>query len=290
MQPRLTTSNLVRVNRRRPPMSRQRPAVACQRFILLCIALFGGCATPSERFLDDAERRGFTAQVAQSERHHLVVLRHGRPTAGEPLHIYLDGDGTPMLSRHQIANDPSSRSRLILDLMERDPAPSVLVGRPCYYQGNKGCDPVLWTDQRYSEGIVAGLAQVIVAESDTAPESPLTLIGYSGGGTLAMLLAPRLRRVERVVTVAANLDVTAWTAHHGYSALVGSLNPADAPPLPSHIRQLHLFGENDKNVPAALMRHVAERSSNSAIRIVPGYNHACCWAKTWPAPIAERTN
>ena len=105
-----------------------------------------------------------------------------------------------------------------------------------------------------------------------------------------MLLAPRLQRVERVVTVAANLDVNAWAAHHGYSALSGSLNPADAPPLPGHIRQLHLFGEKDKNVPAALMRQVAERSGNSEIRIVPGYNHACCWAETWPAPLIERTD
>ena len=258
--------------------------------VLLGGALLSGCATPAQRFLDDADRRGFTTHVAQSEQHHLVVLRRRPPSAGEPIHIYLDGDGMPMLSKRRIARDPSSRSRLILDLLELDPAPSVLVGRPCYYQGNSGCDPVLWTDQRYSEEIVAGLAQVIAAESDAAPASPLTLIGYSGGGALAMLLAPRLHRVERVVTVAANLDVTAWAEHHGYSALAGSLNPANAPPLPAHIRQLHLFGEKDENVPAALMRAVAERGSNSEIRIVPGYNHACCWADTWPAPLAEQTD
>ena len=137
--------------------------------ILLGGALLSGCATPAKRFLDDADRRGFTTHLAQSKQHHLVVLRRRLPSVGEPLHIYLDGDGTPILSKRRIASDPSSRSRLILDLIELDPAPSVLVGRPCYYQGNSGCDPVLWTDQRYSGEIVAGLAQAIAAESDAAP-------------------------------------------------------------------------------------------------------------------------
>ena len=37
--------------------------------------------------------------------------------------------------------------------------------------------------------------------------SELVLIGYSGGGALAMLLAERIR-VRAVITVAANLDIS----------------------------------------------------------------------------------
>ena len=57
----------------------------------------------------------------------------------------------------------------------------------------------------------------------------LVWLGYSGGGTLAMLLAPRFDQTTDVVTVAANLDIDAWTDRHGYSRLSGSLNPARQP-------------------------------------------------------------
>lgn len=170
--------------------------------------------------------------------------------------------------------------------MAQDRAQSVLVGRPCYYVEDNDCDPRLWTSERYGERVVAAMADAIEAELARSPGSRVVLIGYSGGGALAMLLAPRLREVERVVTIAGNLDVGAWARHHGYAPLEGSLDPASQPLLPPRIAQAHLFGADDDNVPAALMRHVAERQAAASIRVMPDFDHACCWARDWPALVS----
>lgn len=247
------------------------------------LALFGlGCASPGERFLADAAGRGFVRGTFAAPHHELVVLRHGSAHAGEPLHIYLDGDGSPWISPRRIAQDPTSRERLVLALMQRDPAAAVLIGRPCYYGAEGACDASMWTSRRYSEAVVAAMAAAIDAEIAAGDPGPVTLIGYSGGGALAMLIAPRIDRVERVVTLAANLDVGAWTAHHGHSPLARSLDPALAPALPARIAQRHLFGADDENVPAERMRHVAERQASAEVVVVEGFDHACCWAAAWP--------
>ena len=74
------------------------------------------------------------------------------------LHVYLDGDGTPMLGSYPAA-DPTPRDPLVLDLMALDSTPSIYVGRPCYH-GLSGapCSPSLWTSGRYSEPVVASMA------------------------------------------------------------------------------------------------------------------------------------
>jgi pimeloyl-ACP methyl ester carboxylesterase len=115
----------------------------------------------------------------------------------------------------------------------------------------------------------------------------IALIGYSGGGVLAMLIAPRVEQVRRVVTVAANLDIDAWADHHGYSRLSGSLNPATAPPLPITIRQLHLAGGRDLRVPPYLSRPVAARQPGAEYLLLADFDHTCCWERAWPSILAS---
>jgi len=249
---------------------------------LLALVALAGCATPGERFLDEAGRRGFAREVHWVDGLPLVVLRHGTARNGAPLHVYLDGDGTPFVSRRRVASDPSARERLVLALMASDPAPSLLVGRPCYYLDAPACTSGLWTNARYGETVVAALAATIEAATVATPDAPLRLVGYSGGGTLAMLLAPRLPRVDAVVTVAANLDVAAWARHHDYTPLDASLDPALAAPLPAHIHQHHFVGGRDENVPPALVRRVTARQPRASVALIADYGHDCCWAQAWP--------
>ena len=141
------------------------------------------------------------------------------------------------------------RDRLILDLIDADPASSILIGRPCYYGIKAGCEPSNWTTARYSSEVVAHLSEAVNQIVQRFPKSEIVIIGYSGGGTLAMLAAPNIARVDTLVSVAANLDTEAWVDHHGYAPLVGSLNPADQPPLSPAIQQFHFFGENRRQRP-----------------------------------------
>jgi len=261
-------------------------AIRSRAIAMLCIVVAGssaGCLSPTARFNHDAEKQGLERRSQGS----LVLYQKGQLVDGEPIHIYLDGDGTPSPGRGRVSLDPTSRERLILRLIAVDPSASVLVGRPCYYGGEGECDPALWTGARYSQAVVDQLAGTINAVIADVPGSAVVLIGYSGGGTLAMLAAPLLTRLDTVVTIAANLDTEAWIEHHGYSPLSGSLNPATSAPLPARIRQVHLFGEMDENVPAQLARRTIERQSGAVVEIIPGFGHRCCWPDIWASKIAD---
>jgi pimeloyl-ACP methyl ester carboxylesterase len=110
----------------------------------------------------------------------------------------------------------------------------------------------------------------------------VVLVGYSGGGTLAWLMASAVPQAVQVVTLAANLDTDRWTSLHGYSPLAGSLNPALQPPLPPGIAQLHYAGGRDDNVPPAIAASFARRHPQARVVVIEEFDHRCCWIDRWP--------
>lgn len=218
----------------------------------------------------------------------LQSRRTAHPGAGQPtrLTIYLDGDGRPFVSPTRVARDPTGQDALTLRLAAADPAPAIYLGRPCYHGMTLHCDPRLWTTARYGETVVSALTSAI--ETLVADVSPLetVLIGYSGGGTLAVLIAERLKAIDAVVTIAANLDLAAWSTLHGYSPLSDSLDPAR---LAGHwaTPQLHYSGTDDDNVPPALQAAFAARTTAAEFRTVAGFGHRCCWAESWAERLLE---
>ena len=221
---------------------------------------------------------------------HVVYLRKS-PSAGGPLHVYIEGDGNPYLSRGIVAADPTPRRPVMLQLMALDARTAAYVGRPCYFglAAEPPCTTLDWTLNRFSADAVDSMARVIERLLESGGHGSIELFGHSGGGTMAVLLARRLPRTTRVVTLAGNLDVTAWTELHGYSPLLGSLNPTDEGPLPERVDQLHLAGEDDRNVPPWLIADAALRLGASGIRVLPDTGHASCWAEEWPDVIAGHT-
>lgn len=212
--------------------------------------------------------------------HHTVV----QPAAGrEELHVYIEGDGTPFIRGTRIAGDPTPKKPVALRLMKRDRAFSVYVGRPCYWglANSPNCEPSLWTNRRYSQEVVDSMRRVIREQLDAHGAKRLVLIGHSGGGTLAILLAPHFDETTAVITIAANLDIDAWADLHGYTRLEGSLNPAKMPPLPAHIQQLHLAGGRDRNVPPALIPNAI---------VYPRFTHSCCWEREWVGILRKLQN
>lgn len=256
--------------------------------LALVLVLVAGCAEPAARFSDRAAALGFRTSLVEGDGFHHVAFRRGEPASGaaRALHVYLDGDGTPWEAGRPAA-DPTPRDPLVLRLMAMDAAPSVYLGRPCYHglAANPPCAPALWTDARYSEAVVASLAAAARRLLSQEGRSAIVWLGYSGGGTLAVLLAGRMRETVGVVTVAANLDVEGWTRLHGRSPLAASLNPARRPPLPRGIYQRHYAGGRDGVVPPAIV--AAGGVPPGSLRVVPGYDHVCCWIELWPDALAE---
>jgi hypothetical protein len=251
-------------------------------FWLLVVAQISGCASPSQRIDDRAADLGYQRVVVRGDGFsHVAYIKNGRVTPNSALHVYLEGDGTPWVRKRVAAADPTPRTPLMLELMLLDPAPSLYLGRPCYHGLNKAkaCTPDMWTDKRYSEAVVASMSAAL--DRLSVDYQALVLLGHSGGGALAMLLAERQPKTEIVITVAANLDTERWAALHKQQPLTGSLNPATRPPLPPRIRQMHFAGGRDDNVPPTLVRDAIAQQQGATFRVFPKQDHSCCWRDVW---------
>jgi len=118
----------------------------------------------------------------------------------------------------------------------------------------------------------------------------VVLIGYSGGGTLAWLMAAHVPEASRVLTIAANLDTDEWAKIHGYSVLDGSLNPVWLPELSPTIAQLHYVGDLDQNVPPSIVRSFARRHHEAHVIEIADFDHRCCWIERWPQLLDPATS
>ncbi|MEE9319823.1 MAG: alpha/beta hydrolase [Granulosicoccus sp.] len=259
--------------------------MSCRSTLLLVAAmLLSACETPTGRLHAQALAQGFerSGVVAEGFRHTVFTSETSLPAG--VLHVYLEGDGTPWRYRVIVMADPTPRRPLMLKLMALDPSPSVYVGRPCYNgtATDEGCHNALWTSGRYSTTVVESMASVIRKLGKRHAARDIWLFGHSGGGALAMLLAERIPQVTHLVTVAGNLNTSAWTAHHGYTPLYSSMNPAQTIPLRTAVRQWHLVGELDTVIPPRLVSSFIQSQSNATGIVFSRFGHGCCWQSVWP--------
>ncbi len=114
--------------------------------------------------------------------------------------------------------------------------------------------------------------------------SEVELIGYSGGGAIAALVAAARNDVVALTTVVAPLDHAVWTSHHNISAMPNSRNPVDVANALADTPQIHLVGGDDDIVPALVARAYLSRlpsSSPARLVVVDGFDHTCCWQRDW---------
>jgi pimeloyl-ACP methyl ester carboxylesterase len=200
--------------------------------------------------------------------------------------VVVEGDGLPWIGGGRvIATDPTPHRPIALQLAVRTPGSVLYLGRPCYFAArfDPSCESRWWTSQRYAVAVVASMCAAAQRFADEHQMKRMLLIGYSGGGTIAVLMAARMSRVSGVVSIAGNLDTDAWTRYHQYLALDGSLNPAREPQLPQSLPQLYLVGEHDANVPYETVSAYLQRVPPEDVWQFEAFDHSCCWVREWPS-------
>lgn len=205
------------------------------------------------------------------------------------LRLYISGDGAPWRGGQPASNPTATGRPLGMRLFLRDPAAHGYIGRPCYHFTQAlppECTNALWTSHRYSGEVVIALSEQVERLAKLYGRSSIELVGHSGGGTLALLVAARVAAVKKVVTLSAVLDPPAWTAFHDLLPLTGSLSPLTIP-RQSQAEELHFMGGKDEVVPPALARDYRRRYPEASLRIIDEFDHHCCWASYWPALLNE---
>jgi hypothetical protein len=260
---------------------------------LTCIALFvTACAPPAP-----AARRMKAEQTAnvgdlryhpmQTQRFLLSSWRHIHKP-GEPVTIYIEGDGFAWESRDQPSSDPTPIEPVALRLAALDPAPNVVyLARPCQFEGMRSvaCERTYWTNGRFSREVIAAYDDAISQILTESKATKVHLIGYSGGGSIALLVAAGRDEVLDIRTIAGNLDHKAWTDFHRISPLNNSANPAEFTRTLSTIPQLHFVGSADEVMPRVVADAYRKHFANPqcvGVKMVDGSNHSNGWVEQWP--------
>ena len=252
---------------------------------IVLIATITGCATPQQKAQQLAVGHGLQPLVLQGTtfRHHSFAVI---PAPSDSLVVFIDGDGSPWRAGgRKIAADPTPRTPLALKMAAVTPGAVLYLGRPCYLEPSEPprCSQNLWTAERYSQAVVESMTAAATSFITEHHFRHVLLVGYSGGATIAALMARDLPGVTGLVSVAGNLDPDAWAQLHGYLPLKGSLNPSLQPALPTTLRQWYLVGQRDTNVPAAATAHYIDRVPPDRVWSYPRFDHACCWVSEWPS-------
>ncbi|MDO9247040.1 MAG: hypothetical protein Q7U11_11285 [Phenylobacterium sp.] len=221
--------------------------------------------------------KGWTSfEVVAGTRILAAASKDASPT-GDLLTVVIEGDGNAHDRKGQPSVDPTPRDPLGFRIAQAWPqGPVAWLGRPCQYVKDPACTPSDWTTGRYSQSAIAASSLAIDDLKRRSRATRLRLVGWSGGGTLAALVAARRTDVAVLVTLAAPLDLAAWADWHGASPLSGSLDPAAAVIAPGVV-QVHVLGRFDQVVPPALGEAAARRLGGTVL--VWREKHTCCWAR-----------
>lgn len=266
--------------------SRWRAAGTKQVMALLVGAMLVGCQAPQHVLRDLAAHHEYRLEIISSHPFPLAMGTPLKPITSSRVRLYIEGDGYAWATRSRPSLDPTPRNMLVARLAFEDPTPSIYLARPCQYVMATGCRPELWTSHRFSNDVVTSLEQALDQLKLRYGNLDFELIGYSGGGALALLLAARRDDVAQVQTLAGNLTPRRWVELHQLSPLSGSLDPEDFRVELRNTPQRHLAGGNDRVIPAYLMRGYIESLEEPVCvesAVIPDVSHADGWYHAWVA-------
>ena len=260
-------------------------AVKSAVIILLSIALSGCVLRPAWRELA-IEQELQIRRLDTGRFQHLVMEKN---VPGNHLLIFVEGDGTPWIRDKRVAVDPTPTNPVLLRLMEESTGAVVYLGRPCYFglSTSKGCEPRLWTFDRYGREIVESMCIAVNEIARQHSAQRVQLIGYSGGGAIVVGMRSCTDRLEAVTTIAANLDPRAWAEFHGYAPL-NDLTPLDAAAVRHDlIAETHWQCRDDHVIPPQITDAYFAAAQNAHRRIVQSCSHASGWQQYWTKIVAR---
>lgn len=246
--------------------------------------LISGCGASGHRLTHSIAEKGHGLDALPSQPFSLMSSSAPSYRGAGPLRIYIEGDGRAWITPTRPSSDPTPQDSPVWTLMRADPTPSVYLARPCQYHMTVGCNPTVWSADRYSRNALQSLNSALDIIKARHAAKELELVGYSGGGTLALLLAAHREDVIQVQTLAGNLSPTVWAEMVGVSAMSSAIDPLDYGEKLSALRQRHLAGGDDVIVPPLLMDEFLKRLPEAdcmETAALEGVTHAGGWEQAW---------
>jgi len=260
--------------------------------LILTVMISGGCSSQ------------LSPKVRQQQADHFAVIgnlvhekittdnfllttyqRFNHKDKSNQLVVYIEGDGMAWISRDQLSNNPTPVHPVALELASLDRGVNILyIARPCQYlwpQSMRNCNSDYWNNKRGSEEVISAINQVISIIKAREGFLSIKLIGYSGGGGIAALITDRRDDVEKLVTIAGNLNYELFTKIHNVTPMSGSIDPITISKQIASTPQIHYVGADDKIVPEKIARSFSDK-----VVVVKGVTHNS-WVEKWREIISE---
>lgn len=270
------------------------------KFVFLSIFFLSSCGhNPSlyKKKMDSfASENNFEKKIIQSQGFEIVTYQKIQNPSSEYI-FYIEGDGLIFDKvRYQITKDPTPNSIFLIELANMDMRDNIVyVARPCQFidiDSSDVCkDNKLWTSHRYSPKIISVMRDVI---NKISLGKNYQLIGFSGGGGIASLIAKDSNNISSLVTIAGNIDHVSFNEYQNSAHMTGSLNPVDYAKELAKIPQIHYSGSRDRVVVSSLLEQAVNKikktkNANKNIHhiTIKGAGHDSGWASNWPKMLVD---
>jgi len=269
-------------------------------FILsIAVLLTSGCAGRSvESRLDIAStvasEAGFNAVTISTQPFKLATYQRLQ-RKNQVITLYIEGDGVAWIDRYTISSNPTPRDPLVLRLASQDKTGNVVyMARPCQYvdlKFERSCNNAYWTSHRFSKTVIEAYDQALTQLASAIHGKGFHLIGYSGGGAIAALLAAKRTDVLSLKTIAGNLNHGALNKARRVSPLTGSLDAINVANQLKNMPQIHYSGGDDDVVPAWVTQSFVRKVGNSSCvgrEIIKNVTHTDGWLRFWQSQYVNR--
>jgi predicted esterase len=206
----------------------------------------------------------------------------------KPLRVYIEGDGLAWVTRNRLSEDPTPIQPVSLQLAALDQSDNILyLARPCQFVTNNHCSSEYWSEKRFAKEVIDSTQQAITIVKRHFKLPSIELIGFSGGAAVSVLVATQREDVDRITTLAGNLDHERVNRIHKVTPMQGSLNPIDVADQLKQIPQLHLVGKQDKVIPESIAYAFLEASQQHNMIEIKHVDatHTQGWAEIWQSTL-----
>lgn len=258
--------------------------------VYLTLILLCGCSNQASEHI--ALKQGFQKKSIKTSKFTLASLQRINKT-NAPVYVYIEGDGRVASHRQYISKDPTPQNSIVMRFAASDLNSNVVyLARPCQYAKQDlqtVCEAKHWTNARYSSEIVDAMNQALDNIKANSNATQIHLIGYSGGGTIAVLLAAQRNDIASLRTIAGNLDLQAMQQYHKTAPLDESLDPLHVASKVHNIPQIHFIGKDDIVVPEHTTKNFRELAQlrKEQIVVLKGVGHRDGWVDKWPVLLKQ---